>query len=200
MRRWCTHTPCRTHIFFAPFPCVTYRHEHAWLKGVCSVYVISLHPALSILMFHPPSLLFPHGHFDNTFPSAPSSSSFTRPQKRGPSASPHVRRGVWPPGRSHALDRTRKRGSPTLVAEDGNPDLGKCGKKNGGRKESGILLDLEGEAAHRTCSFMWADDFWIMSHSKENVEQMLRDLVVEASGWDLEPKPASLWSTSTYHS
>ena len=27
-----THTPCRTHIFFALFPCVTYRHEHAWLK------------------------------------------------------------------------------------------------------------------------------------------------------------------------
>ena len=49
-------------------------------QGVCSVYVVSLHLALSILMFHPPSLLFPHGHFDTTFPSAPSSSSFTRPK------------------------------------------------------------------------------------------------------------------------
>ena len=28
----CTHTPCRTHIFLALFPCVTYRHEHTWLK------------------------------------------------------------------------------------------------------------------------------------------------------------------------
>ena len=28
----CTHTPCRTHISFALFPCVKYRHEHAWLK------------------------------------------------------------------------------------------------------------------------------------------------------------------------
>ena len=49
-------------------------------QGVCSVYVISLHLAF---MFHPPSLLFPHGHFDTTFPSAPSSSSFTRPKSAG---------------------------------------------------------------------------------------------------------------------
>ena len=61
------------------------------------------------------------------------------------------------------------------------------------KKGSGILLDLEGEAAHQICSFTWADDFWIMSHSKENLEQMLRDLLEEASRWDLEPKPASLW-------
>ena len=47
------------------------------------VYVISLHLALSILMFHPPSLLFPDGHFDTTFPSAPSSSRFTRPKCAG---------------------------------------------------------------------------------------------------------------------
>ena len=52
-------------------------------EGACSVCVISLHLALSILMFHPPSLLFPHGHFDTTFPSAPSSSSFTRPKSAG---------------------------------------------------------------------------------------------------------------------
>ena len=41
---------------------------------------------------------------------------------------------------------------------------------------------------------MWADN----SHSKEILEQMLRDLVEEASRWDLENKPASLWWTSTY--
>ena len=34
-------------------------------------------------MFHPPSVLFPHGHFDTTFPSAPSSSSSTRPKRAG---------------------------------------------------------------------------------------------------------------------
>ena len=47
---------------------------------------------------------------------------------------------------------------------------------------------------------MWADDFWITPHRKENVEQTLRDLDEEASRRDLEPKPASLWWTSTYDS
>ena len=45
---------------------------------------------------------------------------------------------------------------------------------------------------------MWADNFWIMSHSKENMVRMLRDLIELASRWDLVPKPASLWWTSTY--
>ena len=52
-------------------------------QGICSAHVISLHIAYSVLMFHPPSLLFPHCHFDTTFPSAPSSSSFTRPKNAG---------------------------------------------------------------------------------------------------------------------
>ena len=47
---------------------------------------------------------------------------------------------------------------------------------------------------------MWADDFWVTPHRKENVEQTLRDLDEEASRRDLEPKPASLWWTSTYDS
>ena len=65
------------------------------------------------------------------------------------------------------------------------------------RKRSGTLLGIEGEGVHQICSIMWADSFWIMSHSKENLEQMVRDLIEEASRWDLETKPASLWWTST---
>ena len=49
------------------------------------------------------------------------------------------------------------------------------------KKRMGILTDFEGEKAHQICSFMWADNFWIMSHSKKNLEQMLRDLIEEAS-------------------
>ena len=67
--------------------------------------------------------------------------------------------------------------------------------KNGFKK--GTLLDMEGEGTHQICSFMWADNFWIMSRSGENLEQMLRDLIEEARRWNLEPKPASLWWTST---
>ena len=66
------------------------------------------------------------------------------------------------------------------------------------RKRMGILLDLEGLKKHQICSFMWTDNFWIMPHSKRNLEQMLKDLNQEAERWDLAPKPASLWWTSTY--
>ena len=31
-----------------------------------------------------------------------------------------------------------------------------------------------------------------MSHSKTHLEQMMKDLIEEAEGWDSEPKPASL--------
>ena len=51
-------------------------------------------------------------------------------------------------------------------------------------KRKSILLDMEGERAHQICSFMWADNFWTMSHSKEILEQMLRDLIEETSRWD----------------
>ena len=37
----------------------------------------------------------------------------------------------------------------------------------------------------------------LLSQSKENLEHMLKELVEEVSKWDLEPKPASLWWTST---
>ena len=34
----------------------------------------------------------------------------------------------------------------------------------------------------------------------QKMEHMLRDLIEEASRWDLVSKPASLWWTSTYNS
>ena len=44
-------------------------------QGGCGAHVISLHLTLSILMFHPPSLLFPDGHFETTFPTLTSAPS-----------------------------------------------------------------------------------------------------------------------------
>ena len=58
----------------------------------------------------------------------------------------------------------------------------------------------KGEGVHQLCSFMWADKIWIMSHSEKDLGQMFRDLIEEASRWDMEPKPASLWWRSTYPS
>ena len=55
------------------------------------------------------------------------------------------------------------------------------------KKRMGILMDFEGEKANQICSSMSADKFWIMSHSKKNLKQMLRDLIEEASRWNLAP-------------
>ena len=44
-------------------------------QGVSSAHVISLHLTLSILMCHPPSVLFPDGHFETTFPTLTSAPS-----------------------------------------------------------------------------------------------------------------------------
>ena len=60
------------------------------------------------------------------------------------------------------------------------------------RKNGGTRMDFEGEKAHQICSFMWVDNFWIMSHSEKNLEQMLRNMIEKVSRWDLVPKTASL--------
>ena len=52
-------------------------------QGVCSAHVISLPLTHSIFMFHPPSLLSPHGHFDTSFPSALSLPSCSRSESAG---------------------------------------------------------------------------------------------------------------------
>ena len=65
------------------------------------------------------------------------------------------------------------------------------------KKKIGVLVNSRAGPAHQICSFTWADNHWIMSHSKTHLEQMMKDLIEEAERWDLEPKPASLWWTST---
>ena len=68
------------------------------------------------------------------------------------------------------------------------------------KKRKGVLLDVEGEGEHQICSFVWADNFWIISHSKQHLEHMVKDHIEEAAKVDLELQPASLWWTSTYAS
>ena len=61
----CVHTLCcRTRIFSAWRADITHTHGSRICKKVCcTVHVVSLRIALSTLMFRPPSLLFPDGHF-----------------------------------------------------------------------------------------------------------------------------------------
>ena len=81
----CVHTlRVARACFQTQFLCVTYGPSRTRMaKGVCNAHVISLHLTLSSILFHPPSLLFPHGHFETTFPSAPSSSNCPRPESAG---------------------------------------------------------------------------------------------------------------------
>ena len=48
------------------------------------------------------------------------------------------------------------------------------------KKRMGILMDFKGEKARLICTFMLADNFWIMSHSKRSIEEKLGDLIEEA--------------------
>ena len=70
------------------------------------------------------------------------------------------------------------------------------------KRRTGVPMDIGegGGGEHQICSFMWADNFWIVSQSKNHLEQMLKDLVEETAKVDLEPKLASLWWTITYAS
>ena len=61
----------------------------------------------------------------------------------------------------------------------------------------GLHIDRQQEGYHQICSFRWADNYWILSHSKTHLAQMMMYLTEEAEEWDLEPKLASLWWTRT---
>ena len=99
-------------FFLTQFLCVTYKPSRTRMaQGVCSAHVISLHLTLSIFMFHPPSLLFPGGHFETThlpdFDVVDFLAELFPTRKRRSSTLPYERRGVWLLGRSHALHRLR---------------------------------------------------------------------------------------------
>ena len=51
---------------------------------------------------------------------------------------------------------------------------------------------------HQICNFIWLDKCLRLSHTKTHLEQMMKDFIDEAEGWDLEPKPVSPWWTSIY--
>ena len=60
----------------------------------------------------------------------------------------------------------------------------------GWKEKQWVFTSLsELEDSHQVCSFMWADNYWILSHKKENAEQMTKELVEEVERWDMAPKP-----------
>ena len=57
----------------------------------------------------------------------------------------------------------------------------------------------DGGHAHQTCSFMWSDNCWIISHSKTHLEQMMKDLIEEAERWDLTETRKSVVDKHSCH-
>ena len=139
----CPHTPCRTHIFFAHFPCVTCRQRvHAWLK-VFAVRVSYLSISPSPFSCFIRRLCCFRGHFDTTFPSAPSSSSFTQAHPRAPGSL-----ATWPI--THHRDKT------TSVDGDTTPT------KN--------LSLLEKHTRETSVSHVSCDDFALQRGGQESMQ------------------------------
>ena len=139
----------------------THSVSHAHFSDTFSlrgVQTSSARITLSILMFHPPSLLFPHGHFDSSFPSAPSLPNCSRSESAGLAHLPHARRGVWLPGHSYQfagyepkeVDKSTSADGDTTLVNDphyGNiSDFQKITRENTGL--FGVSTMLEASVSH----------------------------------------------------
>ena len=61
-----------------------------------------------------------------------------------------------------------------------------------------LKIDTSHGREHKILQLYVGGKFWeFLSHSKSHLERMMKDLIEEAERWDLKPKPASLWWTST---
>ena len=70
-------------------------------------------------------------------------------------------------------------------------------EENWRKRKMGVHIGTAQGGFHQMCSYMRADNCWILSQSKEHLKQMVKELVNEVGGWDTEPKPTSKWWTST---
>ena len=64
----------------------------------------------------------------------------------------------------------------------------------------GVIVNCDGGHAHQICSFMWADNYGIMSHSKTHLEQIKKDLLEEAE-WtcNRHPQASEMTEDITIH-
>ena len=88
--------------------------------------------------------------------------------------------GRWP---STCFGKLKKDGKP----EDGDCHLG-GGGGGGGESDNEYVLR----------SMMWADNNWLFCHSREILVHMVNGFVEELLNLDRNPKPESLWWTSSY--
>ena len=80
--------------------------------------------------------------------------------------------------------QARQRPSSQIMTEDSPLAVDKRGRRLSKEKNWAPFSDLEGHRTHQVGRFMWADNFWIMSHFGSHLEQMLGELIQEAEMWD----------------
>ena len=71
-----------------------------------------------------------------------------------------------------------------------------CGDASSGEPKAGDYpSEHDNECTLR--GMMWADNFWLFSDSREKLICMMNDIIEELLDLNMEPKPESLWWTST---
>ena len=68
------------------------------------------------------------------------------------------------------------------------------------RKANGWRLPFGGQHDNEYVlpGMMWAGNYWLFFDNKERLICMVNDIIEELRDLDMEPKPESLWWTSTY--
>ena len=146
-------------------------------KGLLHAHVVDLHLAFSILMFHSPSLLFPDGHFETTFPTLtsttflPSFPVLKAQDKRTPARAPRSL-AIWPSPVLSTGNEPKQPDKTTSVDGDTTPfkdpdhdsisDFSKTTRESTGL--FGVSTVFEASASHVSCG-----DFALQRESKASM-------------------------------
>ena len=62
----------------------------------------------------------------------------------------------------------------------------------------GLSFRRQTDNVYTLRSLMWADNYWLFCHDREILVHLVNDIIEELLDLDMEPKPESLWWTSSY--
>ena len=73
-----------------------------------------------------------------------------------------------------------------------------CGKpRKSGRAEAGVLFCGANDNEYALRAMMCVDNFWLFCDNKDRLVSMVNDIIEELLDLEMEPKPESLWWTSS---
>ena len=71
--------------------------------------------------------------------------------------------------------------------------------RKSGEPKAGSYPSVGSTSMSAPCGgMMWADNYWMFSDNREKLTCMVNDIIEELLDLDLQPKPESLWWTSTH--